>query len=260
MNCLANFLNTLFKQKKRQNDKYSLRAFASNLGIAPSTLSEILRKKRPISTRLRKQIGDALKLSDLQIQSFEARCHGNSKAEDEQKMGQNYKNLVLDSFYIVSQWYHYGILQLIRTRGFKNSSSWMAKRLGISTQEAKMAVDRLIRIGILKKHGKKLLDLSEGSTTHLVENFTNSQLKEFQIQALAIASQKIQDVPIEFRDNTSMTLAMSKQAVPIAKEEIRKFRRKLTKKLEAYGGPDEVYQLAFSLSPLTVLDIQQGEN
>lgn len=109
----------------------------------------------------------------------------------------------------------------------------------------------MIRIGILERKNGNLLDVTHGNTSHLKTDFTNDQLRNFQIQALEKAIHSLKTIPIELRDNTSMTLAISKKSIPFAKDEIKKFRRKLTKKLERFDDPDEVYQLVISLSPLT---------
>lgn len=219
-----------------------------------SSLSEIINGKRPLTKKYRDKIGKALKMSEEQINAFNGKNHGNSLKDPQDQLTDDYRQLALDSFYIISEWFHYGILQLIKIKGFKNNSHWIAKRLGILPSQAEIAVERLLRIGILQEVDGKLIDITGGNTSHLKSDFTNEQLRGFQVQALEKAIVALKTVPIAKRDNTSMTLAVSREAIPFAKEEIKKFRRKLTKKLESFGEPDEVYQLAISLTPLTNLE------
>lgn len=249
---MVQHLQNIFIERCRNNEQYSLRAFARSLSIPVSSLSEILNEKRPITKKLSFKLGTALNMSNEHIEAFNAK---------EEKSEVDYKQLALDSFYVISEWYHYGILQLIKMESFQNDPAWIAKRLGVTSSNVELALDRLIRIGIIEvAEDGSLIDVTDGHTSHLKSDFTNAQLRDFQIKALEKAIHSLKTVPIELRDNTSMTFAMNKKAIPFAKEEIKKFRRKLTKKLEAFDGPDEVYQLAISLSPLTNITYEGNNN
>ena len=250
MESMEEYLKNLFNERCRLNKQYSLRAFAKSIELAPSTLSELMSGKRKLSKVLRDRIGNALEMDTEQVKAFEAKAHGNSNQVDE-SLNKDYQSLALDSFYLISQWYHYAILQLLKTKNFKNNKAWIATRLAITPEEADAAIKRLLRIGIVELQNGKLVDVTNGQTTHLKNNYTNAQLRNFQIKALQIAIDKLKEVPIDFRDNTTMTFALNKESIPFAKKEITKFRRKLTKQLEQFGKPDEVYQLAIALSPLS---------
>jgi predicted transcriptional regulator len=251
MNLIVEHLKNVFYERCRQNEQYSLRAFARSLSVPVSSLSEIMNEKRPLSKKLINELGKKLNMSEGQISGL---------IQTKNKSPDDYQQIALDSFYIISEWHHYGILQLLKTKDFKNDSSWIAKRLNITSSCAQQAIDRLLRVGILEtSEDGKLTDVTYGHTSHLYNNVTNEQLRNFQINALEKAISSLKSVPIEFRDNTSMTFAVSREAIPFAKEEIKKFRRKLTKKLEDFGPADEVYQLAISLSPLTDINGDTNE-
>lgn len=255
MNLMVEHLQKIFMERCRINESYSLRAFAKSLKVPASSLSEVLNNKRPLTKKLRDHIGQALNMSPEQVRAFEAKPHGNSKNQFIEPTDTDYRQLTLDSFYIISDWYHYGILQLLRTKDFKSNPKWIAKRLNIEEVQAAQAIQRLLRVGILEESKEgDLIDVTEGHTTHLKSEFTNEQLKSFQIMALEKAIASLREVPIQLRDNTSMTMAISKKALPFAKKEIAKFRRQLTKKLESFEQPDEVYQLAIALTPLSITE------
>ena len=246
---MVKHIQNVFLERCRSNEQYSLRAFAKSLKVPVSSLSEIINEKRPMSKTLQKKIGTALLMTEEQITAFGAI---DKELTPQEKLEADYRQLALDSFYIISEWYHYGILQLIKTKKFKNDPKWISKRLKIRPIDVELAIERLKRMGIIEEVAKgKLIDTTKGNTSHLKSDFTNEQLRNFQIKALENSIAALKTVPIELRDNTSMTMAISKKALPLAKEEIKKFRRKLTKKLENFDEPDEVYQLAISLTPLT---------
>lgn len=252
---MITFLQNDYSERCNKNPQYSLRAYSRSLSIPVSTLSEILNQKRPLTKKLRNKIGLALNLAPEEIASFHAKDHGNKDSLFEDADSVNYQELALDSFHVISDWYHYGILQLMKTKDFKEDLSWISKRLGIKPLQVKLALSRLERLGIIDrdKNGA-MFDATQGATSHLKNNFTSDELKSFQVKALEKAIESLKSVPVNKRDNTSMTLAMSKAAIPFAKEEIKKFRRSLTKKLEGYGPADEVYQMAISLTPLTIVN------
>ncbi|MNL56226.1 hypothetical protein D3C87_1797040 [compost metagenome] len=62
----------------------------------------------------------------------------------------------------------------------------------------------------------------------------------------------LQKVPVEYRDISHITMAISPQNLPRAKEEIRKFRKKMAQLLEE-GDASEVYLMGVQLVPLTRL-------
>jgi uncharacterized protein (TIGR02147 family) len=255
MSKMIDHIQNTFYERCRANEQYSLRAYARSLNVPVSSLSEIMNKKRPLSKNLSDKIGRALNMTTEQIDAFDAHENGNSKKAAQDKIDADYRQIAIDTFYIISEWYHYGILQLMRTKTFKNEPKWIAKRLSIEPRQAKMAIERLTRVGIIeiKKDGT-LTDVTMGKTSHLKFDFTNEQLKSFQVKALEKAIASIKTDPIQLRDNTTMTMAICKKALPFAKEEIKKFRRQLTKKLEEFDGADEVYQLSIGLNPLTKID------
>jgi uncharacterized protein (TIGR02147 family) len=255
MNDMIKLLSKDFAERCGRNENYSLRSYARSLGVAPSALSEILNGRRPLSQKLRDKIGLALNLPPEEIVTFRAKPHGNFLNADSSNDDSSYHQLAMDSFHIISDWYHYGLLQLMRTKNFKQDPAWIAKRLDITLAQSRLTIERLIRVGIIEVSDDGVWsDVTKGTTTHLKSDFTSDELRSFQIKALEKAITSLKTVPIQYRDNTSMTLAVNKASLPFAKEEIKKFRRGLTKKLESFGKPDEVYQMAISLTPLTKIE------
>jgi plasmid maintenance system antidote protein VapI len=60
----ADYLISIFRERKDKNPRYSLRAFARSLGVSSGQLSEILSGKRPLSHKLARRITVALALTD----------------------------------------------------------------------------------------------------------------------------------------------------------------------------------------------------
>jgi len=232
----------------RKNPRYSLRAFAKALAIGPSALSDMLNGKRNITKDMTQRLGLALGLSPSDLSEF-----NETKTVDfDTPRSPDFQQLTLDTYAIISDWYHYAILELMKVKGFKTSSSWIAKALGISKSETNVAVERLIRVGLIRKaKDGKWLDTSGGFSTNINENLTSAASKKLQKQTLELSVKALEEISVEIRNHTSMTMALNPKSLPEATEKIRRFRRSLTHFLENDGQPTEVYNLAISLYPLT---------
>lgn len=241
---LRAILQQEFVERCRKNQSYSLRAYAKSLGIEASPLSAILRGKRPIGSKTKKRLGLALGLSAEKLSEL-----SDNKINSNIKMQQ----ITLDSYALIADWYHYAILELIRVRSFKADIQYVSKTLGISATEAHIAVERLVRMGLLEINEKgQWLDTTEnGFATNIQMDVTTAAARKLQLQILEKAADALKEVAIELRDHTSMTMAINPEDLPAAKEKIKKFRRELCVFLERNKKPTQVYQLGIALYPVT---------
>ncbi len=117
----------------RNNPRYSLRAFARSLEVEPSSLSQIINWKRPLTTKMKERLGRALGLTRDQL----AKIPSSERAQTGTSTEQAIQKLAHDTFAVISDWYHYAILELTYIDGFKSDAGWIALRLGISKAQAK---------------------------------------------------------------------------------------------------------------------------
>lgn len=103
-----------FDQRRRRNSRYSLRAFARDLGTDHATLSQLLRGRRILSPRLVRQFGRCLHLSDADIADTCEQHHADA------------------------------ILRLARLASFRPNSRWIATRTGLSLDAVNAALARLL--------------------------------------------------------------------------------------------------------------------
>jgi hypothetical protein len=234
-------------ERCRKNPKYSLRAFSRSLGIGSSALSDMLNGKRTITSRMKQRLGLALGLSLEEIRSYQA----NSPAME--PASPSFQQLALDTFAVISDWYHYAILELMKIPGFKNDPAWIARSLGLTKNEANAAAERLIRIGLIKVGASgEWFDTSGGFSTNIIDSkLTSAAAKKLQKQILEMSIQALEQISPESRNHTSMTIAAHPRDLPDAIEQIKKFRRDLCAFLERDGNPTQVYQLGISLYPVT---------
>lgn len=68
--CYRDFLIDVFKQRAQRNKRYSMRAFARDLGILPATLTSLSKREDRISCQSAEGIADSLKLEELSRRYF----------------------------------------------------------------------------------------------------------------------------------------------------------------------------------------------
>ncbi len=230
-------------RRARANPRYSMRSFARTLGMDPSTLTKVLNGKRVLGPRAIRKLSLRLGLSAEQLQRF-------SPAGAQAEPG--YQQLSLDVFRVISDWHHYALLELMRVDSFRSSSRWASRVLGISQVEVRSAIERLQRVGMVRVDAEgNWIDLSDGKSTTVGNDFTAAAFRNLQRQILQKALVALEEVPLNLRDQTSMTFAIDTQKLPEAKVRITAFRRELATFLSRGERRDQVYHLGISLYPVT---------
>ena len=244
-------LKEVFTQRQKANAYYSLRAYARDLKVHPSTLSLILKEKRKLPLKNLKTVTAALNLSPSKENLFKESFYRTKARLDDIKINEEFKDrYLLDEAYhdIIAEWEHYAILSLIETKDFKSQPEFIAKKFGINKERAEIVIENLIRANLLiNENGKYRLTQNPLRTT---EDISSKALRKSHIETLDMGKNKLEEVELEFRDFSSMTIAVNHEKLAEAKTIIREFRQKLASLLRD-GEKTEVYQVAIQLYPLT---------
>ena len=242
------------------NPGYSLRAFARDLGISPQLLSNVINGKRGMSADLATRIAGKINLSEYEksvfLESLKAtfsrsqaqRIVSKSKLQELEKTG-TAKSLEIDLFKIISNWYHFALLELIKISGKNNKLSWYAKKLGISHNETASALERLERLELIAraKNGwnvnQDVVIADQGTSSDSVRNF-HRQILEKANQALSLQT-------AEERYGSSSTIPVRIQSLEKAKKLIRDFRLKFDREISDPENGEEIYGLSFQFFRLT---------
>ncbi|MNS93052.1 hypothetical protein D3C72_1272070 [compost metagenome] len=251
-----NFINVrdLLKQELarrcQRNTRYSLRAFANSLGLSSSFLSKLINGQRPLTGKVLDQISESLELSPQQVLALRHKIHG-TELNQKAKNAMQFYQLKLDQFALISDWQHFAILELMTLPRPEFKADYFAKELSISPHEAQAAMDRLVRLSLIEKSktGKWLLKTQNGSTVD--SSTASAAAKKLQKQIIEKALAAVDDVPLEFRSQSAMTMAIPSSRMDEARELIKNFRRQFTEIMQSKGERDSVYQLSVSFFPLT---------
>ncbi len=237
-------LQQKFEEIKLRNPRWSQRAFAKRLGLSSGALSEILRGKRRLNFNLKQRI---LQRLDFTLDEREAFLQS-ELLSTKSPQPTIYTELSRDQFRLIADWWHYGLLNLLKTKGFKLDLPWMAKRLGLNLPVVKEAWERLFRIGFLEQKGRGVVRKFPRLTT--IDNIFDLSLRKSHLEDQRLIEKALLEMEPEVRDIVSMTLALRRQDLGRAKELIRRFQDEFGEKLEKKDA-DEVYKLTIALYPLS---------
>jgi transcriptional regulator with XRE-family HTH domain len=120
------FLGARLRAARKRNPRFSLRAFARRLCVDHSTLSQILRGTRRLTSAQAALMGKRLGLAADAIQQY-AR---DLDAAPARTGARRVRRLSFDAetFALLSVWHHCAILELTRVDGFTTDSRWIANR------------------------------------------------------------------------------------------------------------------------------------
>jgi uncharacterized protein (TIGR02147 family) len=243
----------------KQNPRYSLRAFARDLKLAPSRLSEILNGKQGLSRVAAERVARALgyttseseRFCDL-VESMHARSRrGREIARIKLKKHEvptERHQMHVDAFRAISDWYHFALLELTNVDGFRSDAKWIAKKLGVSEFEVQLALERLARLGLIKRVGDKVVPVYE--TGELPGGVPSDGAKTFLSQLLAKAQDALRLQPFEERAFDADILAIDKSKLPEAKKAIREFRHRFCTDIGEAAPRDGLYCLGIQFFEL----------
>ena len=244
----------------QQSPRYSLRAFARDLKLSPSRLSEVLSGKQGLSRDTAKNIAQTLGFSDPELDLF---CdlvdsqHARSKVKkdlarlrlEKQKLDTSFHKLHQDTFQAISDWYHFAIIQLLSLKSAKSDISWMAKALDISVVEADSAVERLKRLGLIEESGGKLRVIKDSLASP--SGTPSAAIRKFHRQILEKAILALETQNLQERSCSSIVLTIDKSMVSQAQRWIKNFILRFTKRMNQAPSHDDVYCLSVQFFNLT---------
>jgi len=250
----------ILKQKLTErcstNKHYSLRAFARDIGLESSLLSRILSGTRKLSSQSAQLVAHKLfpnaneKDYFLALVNFENANKLSLKevaAKELEKFQQQNEiiSLQLDSFYVISDWYHYAIMDMTGLKNFRNDPKFIASQLGITEIEVKLAIERLIRLGLLDQVNGKLKKTSVNIVTP--SGKPNEGLRKFHKQMISKALTSIDEQSVEERMNQALTFNLNKKNLSKYFSAVENFISEIRKIANQEKNSDELYQLNIQL-------------
>jgi len=245
------WLQSELMERCRRNSSYSLRSFSALLEMDASSVSQILAGKRQPSSKVMEKICNRLNTRSDVTAAFIKECayKNSSKKINVDEPITDYKVMTEDVVTFLSNWYYIAILELTYIDSFESKPSVIANMLSLTTAEVKVAIERLMRLGLLSEENGSIKK-TDKFLTNFAPGQTSAAHKELQRQVLNMALDALDNIPQEDKDITSMTMAIDIDKLPEARKKITKFRRELCEFLED-GKQTRVYHLGLQLYPIS---------
>jgi len=250
---LVDVLHNEYQKRRAKNSRYSLRAFAQQMGLQSATLSAVLKRKRKLPEPQALRLMTDLKLTRQQ------------KKIVTQSLKTPFKQSSLKEFWerpqlavekataaVISEWEYAAVMSLCRVKDFKPEGKWIAERLGIEHSRGEQVWSTLRCLCLIEVR-------ETGEVAVCWENLRASSptpsklLRQAHQQELDLARKKLEAVPMQQRNFSSLTFAMNSKKMTEANDLIRQFLLQMEATLER-GSADHVYQLGVQLYPLTILE------
>jgi len=250
------FLNDEFRARTARNPKYSIRAFARDLNVSFSRLSEVISKSQGISLSTSHKMASALKMSDTEKEYFQhliiSKYHrsGEMRNVAQEKINHIKKSRLVVSLRekysdLISKWYYLPLIELLTIKDTPDLVS-IAKTLEITPSELTAATNFLLNLG----HIAKASDGSWKKTKPFlkIESSTPSKsIRNFHAKFLQTAENALHHQPIEKRKYLSTVFAIKKENVESARKELEAFNQKFLEKFISEEGADTVYCFSMQL-------------
>jgi len=234
------------ESRKAKNSMYSLRAFARDLGIGSTSLSDALASKRKLSRTNILKIANKLSWSSSQIDLLLSEIKRGKSFKSKEEL--EFMQMQEDQFRYIADWHYLAIRNLAKISDNQSDPQWIADRLGLTKAEAEKAVHRLLRMKLIKVEDGKMIYTSKSIAT--TTTIPSVAIKKHHRDKLRLAERSLATDPIELRDFTSTTMAVDVSKIPEVKQILKEANTKIMEIMES-GSLSEVYNFSFQLFPLS---------
>jgi uncharacterized protein (TIGR02147 family) len=256
-------LQQVLSRRLSVNPRYSLRAFARDLKISPSFLSQVLGGKRGLTLAKATDIFCTLEFSPTEKKLLMLEIQKEQKRSDKKKAVVQKQidtavqltgayTFETDEFDRLSQWYVIAILQLLRMKDAprKNKDQfcgWAAAKLGINIELVDTTLGELM--------GRKMISKEKAGLTAIHDTvWTSNQvpsgaIRSFHKQMIDKAKTAIEMQSVNDRFLQSIQFPVLKTSLPEIQSDILKFRNQMLRKhgRTATEDADTVYGLNLQL-------------
>lgn len=233
-------LKDIFVQRVSNNPSYSLRAFARDLDLSVSYLSEVLTSKKILKATYIDQIILKLNLDENSATIFKESCIFENQGKS------SLKEISKEDFNDINDPLVFALLSTFFLEDFVNDIDWISEKLRISQEKCHQLINALVE--------KDILDIKDGQITrkslnYIVKNFSNPEkLREFHQKCLFQIDQSLTNMPSEKIHLNHLSFAINPDKISTFREKTDKYLDEIEKLMET-GPQKDLYSLAVYLTP-----------
>lgn len=235
------FLHAELRERNLKNPRYSLRAFARDLGVSASRLSELLRGKGKMSTPFAQSIAEALgpdsEKAKLFLSMVLAEKSQNSTerqmAEKQVRLWKNYlavEELMLDEFQQMSDWYYLGIWNFLHLKTKNNVPGICDEFPDLSVETVKSCLQTLTRFDLVEEEDGYYFATKEKLKAFY--EFSSFAVRQYHKGMMQKAAKTLDDLPLEERYFLSHIFCIGEEQYQQIQEKMNTFFKELSLELK----------------------------
>lgn len=236
-NQFPQLLKDLLAERQGRNPRYSKRSFAKSCGISIGQLNDYFTGRRNCSLKTATKIASSLGLGEEQMTEIQTQFHKEKPVV---------QPLSVDKFSIVSDPAHFALLALTTASDFKLDSQWISDKLKISEESIQEILANLQTVGLISIQENKVVVGHE----HILAALTapSESARSAHKASLKRVIENIDNVPMEKRELSSVSVCIDPKKLPLAKARVHKFMERTARFLES-GDKKEVYEINVQIFP-----------
>lgn len=256
----SKYLAVELQHRKSQNAQYSLRSMSRQLGISPTTLSDVIKGKKRFSEKTAMAVSKNLKLTSKEATYFQTLVHfENSQDENLKKILESRiktlnpllrkKSEMQDDHYIVlSEWHHIAIIEMTFLFPKKLNAKIISQQLNIELSQAESALLLLERLSLIERQNEAYVKTKEQFTFN--SEIANQALRHYHKTMLtkaqtAIVEQRNQE---KFIGSETFSIAIedfseAKDIVENCFQQLLQLTERPSKKTHVYYAGIQLFQL-----------------
>lgn len=216
------YLRREFEARANRRPLYSQRAFARDINLSPSTLSDYFKGNLGLSAARAHQISKFIGLNPEQqkhwidLINIQFSKSGKIRQESELRvkcrLQSQLHRISLDQFKVISDWYHLAYLELLQLNSQKYSNlNFACKALNVPLKTLQMGVGRLESLGLIEKNQEGIF--SARPNNYLGDTIPSLAIRQFHTQVLKKALESIEDQPMSQRFISTTMVALPNEEV-----------------------------------------------
>jgi uncharacterized protein (TIGR02147 family) len=236
----------LFEDRKTSSPRYSLRMFASELGIQAAALSQFFKGQRFFSKKMSRKLAERLGMDPQKIEEVE-----DQYGKLQRKLNPEPEGLKLrpELYYLLANPLYYSLLCLFETDDFICDVKWMSQKLDFPVTQVEAALKDLIKLEMLKEEGGILRPIQSNLAS--TDNIPNHSLRIRHQKNMLDAKDAVQNVPLDRRYFAFETLAFDKDDLPIVQKKINELMDDLILLSKRARKKTDVYEFCSLYFPRT---------
>ncbi len=242
------WLRETFQRRRLKNSRYSLRAFARDVGLSPALVCLVFEKKRRLTERSALRLAQTLCMDPTSKLGLTASVTGLRGHKEKAKLKVRATQMDMETFELIASWEHYAILSLARTKGARADGEWVALRLGISKKHANAALSRLKKLGFVRVVGNRFTFAAKNLDSP--HDVPSAAIQRHHISQLRNAENALASATVEERYFGATTMAFRVADMPAAKTMLRRFRDRFQRRF-SNAEADEVYTITTNFFPIS---------